>query len=155
MAGAGWSRVFVGRDSEVPVAREFAAAVMTAWGFPEPAVQVARLVVSELATNAVEHTASGRRWGQFTVSLYPIGGTNCVRVAVTDEGGPSEPRRVEGADERSKGWGLLLVSELAADWGVSGDETGRTVWADVDEACRPVPWDTFFATCQAQRAHSD
>jgi anti-sigma regulatory factor (Ser/Thr protein kinase) len=155
MAGPGWSRVFVGRDGEVPVAREFAAAVMTAWGFPELAVQVARLVVSELAANAVEHTASGARWGQFTVSLFPIGGANCVRVAVTDDGGPGVPRRVEGAEERSKGWGLILVSELAADWGVAGDEHSRTVWADVDEACRPVPWASFFATCQASQAQSD
>jgi len=76
-------------------------------------------------------------------------------VAVTGEGGPRVPRRVEGAEERSKGWGLLLVSELAADWGVSGDENGRTVWADVDEECGAVPWAAIFATCQAQRAQSD
>jgi serine/threonine-protein kinase RsbW len=140
MSGAGWSRVFAGRADEVPATREFAAAVMTAWGFPDPAVQVTRLVVGELAANAVEHTASGRRWGQFTVSLFPIAGTSCVRVAVVDEGGPGLPRRATGSQDRPKGWGLLLVSDLALGWGVSGDELGRTVWADLGESCRPLAW---------------
>lgn len=141
MPGAGWSRMFAGRIEEVEVARDFAAAVLIAWGFPDKAIDVGRLIVTELATNAVQHTASGGRWGQFTVSLFPIDGTACVRVAVADEGGPATPRRTAGSDDQEHGFGLLSVSEIALDWGVSGNERGRTVWADIDEDSRLMGWD--------------
>ena len=49
-------RHFLGRPTSVTEARRFITATLGAW----PVVESAELIVSELATNAVRHTASAR-----------------------------------------------------------------------------------------------
>lgn len=94
---------------------------------PCPACDDLISVVTELACNAVAHTASGRG-GWFAVELtwHPA----IVRVAVADCGGPAEPHIIHDSDSE-RGRGLLLVRGLAIRSGHTGDHRGRLVWADI------------------------
>src|ERR1700758_3692537 len=80
----------------------------------------ALLCVSELATNAVLHSRSGRPGGRFTVCAATRPGR--VRVAVADEGGPWRPGRGGGGQS---GRGLLIVGTLASRWGRDDGGAGR------------------------------
>jgi anti-sigma regulatory factor (Ser/Thr protein kinase) len=121
-----WHRAFPGKPSEVREARRF---VTTHLG-EGPGVDSARLVVTELATNAIRHSQSGRLGGRFRVTLQT--GDNLLLVTVMDEGGPLCPQVRKADDQRLSGRGLHLVAELTTRWGVHGDERGRRVWALLD-----------------------
>ncbi|WP_449065548.1 ATP-binding protein [Planomonospora algeriensis] len=116
------SRHFLGSTASVREARRFVTAFLNGW----PVVEAAELIVSELATNAVRHSASGRFGGRFLVTIHV--GRDRLWLAVLDEGGPRTPEVLDGQEDEG-GRGLLLVSTLADSWGVDGDEQGRTVWA--------------------------
>lgn len=92
-------------------------------------------VVSELAANAVCHTASGRG-GQFSVEVTWSGPR--VSVVVGDGGGASEPQIIEDADGEH-GRGLAMVRAMSVGVGVSGDERGRFVRADMAWAADDHP----------------
>jgi hypothetical protein len=92
-------------------------------------------VVSELAANAICHTESGRG-GQFSVEVMWSGPH--VSVMVGDGGGASEPRIIEDADGEH-GRGLRMVRALSVGVGVSGDERGRFVRADLAWAADAYP----------------
>ncbi len=79
-----------------------------------------------LATNALAHSASGRG-GTFTVTVFHRSGD--VRVEVADQGGLWLPGT---AGDEVHGRGLVIVSSLARAWGITGDESGRTVWFELD-----------------------
>ncbi|HEX3873543.1 MAG TPA: ATP-binding protein [Solirubrobacteraceae bacterium] len=87
----------------------------------------ARLLASELVTNALLHSGVGPT-GSIRVSGRIAGDT--LRLSVTDDGTGStdvEPRTDPGIDG---GFGLLLVDQLAARWGVErGART--TVWCEL------------------------
>jgi two-component sensor histidine kinase len=86
------------------------------------------LCVSELATNAVLHSNSGQPGGSFTVRAVVRDGGR-LRIEVTDQGGPWAPHPDHAAGH---GRGLLIVSRLAADWGIAGDGlTSRTAWFEL------------------------
>ena len=124
-------RVFAGEPSRVPEARAFVALALAGC----PVRERLLTCVSELAANAIAHTASGAG-GMFTVEVIrPADGV--ALVAVTDAGGSCEPS-VRDADELAEGGrGLALVAALASRWGHHGAACGgRTVWA---EATWPVP----------------
>ena len=84
------------------------------------------LLVSELATNALAHSNSGRG-GSFTVAVIHRAGD--VRVEVADQGGTWAPG--DGARTES-GRGLLVVFTLARACGITGDDSGRTAWFELD-----------------------
>jgi len=86
------------------------------------------LLVSELATNALEHTASGRG-GYFDVTV--LGGEASVLIAVTDNGSDKEPAQVELDPEAETGRGLGLLELIAERWGHCGGRHGRTVWFEL------------------------
>ncbi len=119
-----WLRVFAGEPRRVPEARAFVARALVGC----PARETLMACVSELAANAIAHTASGEG-GLFVVEVIrPANGE--ALVAVTDAGSPREPslRTVDALAEGGRG--LALVAALASDWGyhraLGG---GRTVWA--------------------------
>ncbi|MER6950256.1 ATP-binding protein [Nonomuraea sp. NPDC000554] len=118
-----FSRYFLGSALSITEARRFVTALLRGW----PAVDEVELIVSELATNAIRHSASGRFGGRFLVSIQAH--TDRLWVGVLDEGGPSSPKAFRSWTEGEGGRGLLVVASLAIDWGVWGDEHGRTVWA--------------------------
>jgi serine/threonine-protein kinase RsbW len=119
---------FPGRTVEVGHARDFVRGVL---GADWPALDDVLLMVSEIASNAVRHTASADESGSFdlTVSLT----VDTVRVAIADRGSSSEPRlQTEGDDlDVVSGRGLQIVDALATSWGHTGDELGRVVWFEV------------------------
>ncbi len=84
-------------------------------------LDTAVLLISELVTNAVLHGGGEIRL------LIDVDRDSLARFAVSDEGGGSPVVRDDpGADG---GWGLRLVGQLAARWGVL---EGRTqVWFEV------------------------
>ena len=120
-----WRRVFPGEARELAALRRFLAVLL-----PEcTARDDVMCVATELGSNAIRHTASGRD-GWFAVEI--VWDAAAVHVAVGDGGAPSGPRLVE--DPRQEGGrGLLLVRGLSRTCGVCGDQRGRVVWAD-------VPW---------------
>ena len=82
------------------------------------------LCVSELATNAVLHSASRNPGGTFTVRAAIADGH--VQVEVEDDGGRWEER--PHLDSRPHG--LDIVRELASDCGRDGSLlTGWVAWA--------------------------
>jgi two-component sensor histidine kinase len=85
--------------------------------------------VSELAANAIEHTASGRG-GMFTVEVGRRRG-GVAFVAVTDDGAPTAPAVTAADDFAEGGRGLALVAACASRWGFRDSERGRTVWVEV------------------------
>jgi anti-sigma regulatory factor (Ser/Thr protein kinase) len=124
-----WVRVFPGEPSQVRQAREYVARVLTRC----PARQTLLTCVSELAANAVTHTASGAG-GVFTVEVLRPGAGRAL-VAVTDGGSRSEPTVRPARDLAEGGRGLALVAALSSRWGYCVAGQGRTVWA---EATWPV-----------------
>jgi anti-sigma regulatory factor (Ser/Thr protein kinase) len=119
------TRRFPSTATAVRHARRFVADTLRDWGRAD-ALDVALLVVSELATNAVRHARS-----EFTISLTrtPDG----VRVAVGDAvvSEPPEPRTATLHEPHGRG--LLLVRELSARWGHELLPDGKLVWAEVGE----------------------
>jgi anti-sigma regulatory factor (Ser/Thr protein kinase) len=121
-------REFSGQADQVAAARRFVASAIHDGG---PARDVSRLLVSEAATNAVLHSASGDG-GTFTVG-YLIS-EHLLRVEVRDGGGPSGPRRRIHHLESMTGRGLDLFDALSDRWGVDGDPAGWTIWFELDLA---------------------
>jgi two-component sensor histidine kinase len=89
-----------------------------------PAADDAILVLSELAANAVVHSASQQPGGTFTVTADIRHGQH-VRIEVRDDGGPWHH---PGHQDRPHG--LDIIARLATSHGVSGDPlTGWATWA--------------------------
>jgi anti-sigma regulatory factor (Ser/Thr protein kinase) len=117
---------FSGQADQVAAARRFVASAIHGGG---PARDVSRLLVSEAATNAVLHSASGNG-GTFSVE-YLIS-DHLLRVEVHDGGGPTSPRRRVHHLESMTGRGLDLFDALSDRWGVEGSPDGWTVWFELD-----------------------
>jgi anti-sigma regulatory factor (Ser/Thr protein kinase)/anti-anti-sigma regulatory factor len=97
-----------------------------AWSLPH-LQHPARLVVSELAANAIEHAGSDF---DVTVALS----RRYLRVAVEDRSAvpprlqvrtPFDPQ----APLADRGRGLHIIDDAAAHWGVTALDTGKIVWA--------------------------
>jgi anti-sigma regulatory factor (Ser/Thr protein kinase) len=85
-------------------------------------VEDVRLVVSELAANAVTHAQS-----PFAVTLSRANGS--VLLAIKDESTSVPVRSAPDVMDMS-GRGLMIVESLCREWGVSIDGRGRkSVWA--------------------------
>jgi serine/threonine-protein kinase RsbW len=123
--GEGWAcgRVFPARADQVGEARAFLRLMLAGC----PLADDVLLICSELAGNAVRHSASARPGGQFTVRAEVRDG-DYAWIEVEDQGGPWVARK--RADERGRG--LIVVDEVAAYWDIRGDDTGRTVCARLD-----------------------
>jgi anti-sigma regulatory factor (Ser/Thr protein kinase) len=134
-----WAQTFLAQPEQVGQARKSLARVLD--GCPTAADAIACL--SELAANAVTHRRSAQPGGTFTVRAG-LTSAGRLRVEVTDQGGPwTQPAPTDGQHGR----GLLIVRQLARDFGISGDNrTSRTVWFELACPCaippgtRPVPW---------------
>jgi anti-sigma regulatory factor (Ser/Thr protein kinase) len=121
-------RSFSGQADQVAAARRFVVSAIQDGG---PARDVSRLLVSEAATNAVLHSASGDG-GTFSVG-YLIS-DQLLRVEVRDGGGPTGPRRRVHHLDSMTGRGLDLFDALSDRWGVGGDPDGWMIWFELDLA---------------------
>jgi anti-sigma regulatory factor (Ser/Thr protein kinase) len=86
----------------------------------------ARLLVSELVANAVEHVPED---GRIRLDVALTNGV--LRVAVTDPGHGFTPRPRRPEAPKNSGWGLHFVSLLADRWAVAADGAGK-VWFELD-----------------------
>ncbi len=117
-------RTFSGVPTSVALARRYVLSMLS--GYPSGTLERVELMVSELASNCVEHART-----DFTIRLHLAGGT--VRCEISD-GGSGEPRLQPRDAERLGGRGLLIVDALSDDWGsepVPGD--GKIVWFTVSD----------------------
>ncbi|WP_432092935.1 ATP-binding protein [Streptomyces sp. bgisy100] len=119
-----WGLTCPGFPEEVRRARRWALDILGDC----PKSDNAELIVSELATNALIHTAS--RSDVFHVAL--IRSAHVLAISVTDRGGTDSSPRVEHPDGDSlHGRGLGIVALLATHVHVEGDRTGRTITAEI------------------------
>ncbi|MFI7051433.1 ATP-binding protein [Streptosporangium canum] len=116
-----------GDVASVPQARLYVRDLLSAVG--PSRLEDALLLVTELVTNSVRHSDSGRRPdGQVAVVVTER--PEMVHVDVIDQGSASRTPRVhQDVDTDSGGGrGLWLVRELASAWGWHDDPAGRVVW---------------------------
>ncbi|MGW2638261.1 ATP-binding protein [Streptomyces sp. NPDC001348] len=122
--------------ASVSAARGYVVGILTEWGLPPDAgvCETVRLIVSELATNAVQHT-----FGQsptFTVALA-LDRDERLRVGVTDSH-PRFPKRLPAAVQQDNGRGMVIIRWLTAECGGRlrvrpTREGGKTVFVE-------LPW---------------
>jgi anti-sigma regulatory factor (Ser/Thr protein kinase) len=122
----------VGRRAELecePQAAKWARMLVEAacqdWDVTDAEVVAnARIVVSELVTNAVLHAR--------TRSLVTIvHRRDELRIGVRDHGVDDVPRRADGRPSTARGLGLVVVAGVSRSWGVTVHPDGKTVWAFV------------------------
>jgi len=90
-----------------------------------PVLESARLLVTELVTNAVRHAGLG------TIEIWVKVRPECLRVDVSNRGTPFEAHaRLARADQES-GWGLFLVDRLSDEWGVVEEPGRQRVWFEL------------------------
>jgi hypothetical protein len=115
-------------DAEAPgQARDLVACACAAWGI-EQVSREARLIVSELVTNAVEHAGAG-------IEVELVNREPYLHIRVRDAS-PVLPTTRELPAEGLKGRGLYLVDVYSGGWGAIGDDRGKVVWATL--RTRPV-----------------
>ncbi|MEV6651652.1 ATP-binding protein [Streptomyces sp. NPDC051219] len=124
--------------ASVSAARRYVADVLSTWGLPSDGdtADTVRLIVSELATNAVQHT-----FGQsptFTVDLR-LEREEELYIGVTDSH-PRWPKRLPAAVQQDNGRGMVIIRWLAAECGgrlsvAPTEDGGKTVWIT-------LPWTT-------------
>ena len=108
-----------GQPGSVPTARRWARSTLASWGHPDAGWSAAQ-IVSELATNVALHARSA-----FTVTL--LADDDCVRLEVSD-GSPVSLQTRQYGLTATTGRGLHIVESLCADWGVTTQADGKTVW---------------------------
>ncbi|MFD1660025.1 ATP-binding protein [Streptomyces caeni] len=124
--------------ASVSVARTYVADILAEWGLPRNSevADTVRLIVSELTTNAVQHT-----FGQsptFTVDLA-LDRDELLRIGVTDSH-PRFPKRLPAAVQQDNGRGMVIIRWLTAEYGGKVSvrptrEGGKTVAIE-------LPWTT-------------
>jgi transcriptional regulator with XRE-family HTH domain/anti-sigma regulatory factor (Ser/Thr protein kinase) len=100
-----------------------AALAATAVGIPTEVSEDATLLVSELVTNSVRHADSD--WVELAVDV----GVDLLRIEVSDQSTRTIRPRTPGV---AGGWGLTLLGELAARWGIERNAGGKTIWLEFD-----------------------
>ena len=113
------SQTFSATASQVSRARRFLAC----HAGHLPLADDAAVCLSELVTNAIQHSNSAQPGGHVTVRLTLTPAT--LRVEVSDQGGPWAPHP---STNDQRGRGLHIVGQLATCWGTTPTVTGRTVW---------------------------
>ncbi|MCQ4044672.1 ATP-binding protein [Streptantibioticus rubrisoli] len=129
-----YRRTFPGRPEEIRNARHWTRDSLNG----SSRVEDAALIVTELGSNALLHTASGDETGTFQVSLTTSGAG--ITISVADLGSAkTEPSIEHAAEEDLHGRGLGLVSVLAQRVEIDGDDNGRTITAYLTQMpARPV-----------------
>jgi anti-sigma regulatory factor (Ser/Thr protein kinase) len=117
------------RAENVRDARDHVADLLRQRGWSDTAVEKARLVISELATNAVLHAQT-----PFELTCH-IDGT--ARFEVRDWDPDSMPLVIDPTPNRAGGLGLRLIDAIATDWGVESHSEFKVVWCTIDSGGWP------------------
>ncbi len=125
---ADWSHraVLAAEPQSAALARDFVSRHLLAHHLSH-LVEDVRLVVSELATNAVAHART-----PFVVTLSSADGS--VLLAIRDGSASAVMPSTPDAMDMS-GRGLMIVELLSREWGTSSDGQGfKSVWASFPSA---------------------
>ena len=119
------ARRFPATPSSVGEARRFLLGTLRDPGADD--ADALALMLSELATNAVQHAAT-----EFEVSVHVAPDCGRVRVEVSDSA-PGYPTPQDPVPDAPDGRGLHIVRALADAWGIEmrRDRPGKTVWFSV------------------------
>jgi anti-sigma regulatory factor (Ser/Thr protein kinase) len=117
---------FPNEPASVRAARDFVGEVLEPLGVESG---VARIVISELATNAVRHAQT-----PFRVSVNVQPGT--IRLEVEDGAG-AQKIATEIASDRT-GRGLRIVETAAISWGVEHRGEKKAVWVELPAVSQPA-----------------
>ncbi|MFC5752296.1 ATP-binding protein [Actinomadura rugatobispora] len=122
--------VLPGVEPAVALVRRYARALLGP-GFP--GLYELTVVASELFTNAVRHSRSGRLpgdggAGQVTITF--LTGENLLRLEMADQGGAGSPRLRAPDDNGESGRGLHVVEALSLAWGAERRGRHTVVWAE-------------------------
>jgi anti-sigma regulatory factor (Ser/Thr protein kinase) len=120
--GAEWRATFPGVPASAGRARKFVTSALTAADRQE-SIDVAVLLTSELVANAVLHAGTVL---EVVVRVLP----ERLGIEVHDQGG-GQPVRRRYSPTSGTGRGLVLVEELAHDWGTVLTEAGKFVWFEL------------------------
>ena len=125
-----WKREFPGKEISIPIARKWAREVLTG-RIAAPVLNDVLLLLSEVVTNAVTHSDSGRTPdGQVMVRVTHSPGD--IHVEVTDGGSATSTPTVRMPEsDEDGGRGLWLVDLLATAWGSHRGEATGSVWFQV------------------------
>lgn len=119
-----------GRAPPTAAVRHRAASILTA--LAEDHLHAVQLVVSELLANGHDHAGGARG-----VRLWHQRNPCRVRVEV-DDASHRPPVLRAPTPQSLRGRGLVLVDQVARDWGCTSRPYGKTVWAVID--CTAYPW---------------
>lgn len=114
-------------------AREHVASALSGWDLESDVVQMAKLLTSELVTNAVIASAGGAS------AVAPGGRRVAVRLDLPDstlrisvwDGDASPPVLVSAEPDSESGRGLQLVAALAKQWDFYPASGGKVVWCEI------------------------
>ncbi|MER7181707.1 ATP-binding protein [Streptomyces hyaluromycini] len=120
-----WGLTCPGFPEEVSRARRWTRDILRG----SPLADDAALIVSELSTNALLHTSSGRERGSFHLALAVA--PQVIALSVTDDGGGSTPKIEHQDQDAEHGRGLGMVSAIAHRVVVQGADSGYTVTAEL------------------------
>ncbi|MBB5934259.1 ATP-binding protein [Streptomyces zagrosensis] len=112
-------------------------------GVPEPVIDDAVLILSELLSNACRHGrplstdddgdgAAGAGWGTGDGGMraaWRVDRHGRLTVEATDGGGPTRPLPATPSVTARGGRGLNIITALAEEWGVQDGYGEVTVWA--------------------------
>ncbi|MEV6104546.1 ATP-binding protein [Streptomyces sp. NPDC051940] len=125
----------------VTTARRYAVRTLGEWGLADgtDVADTVRLIVSELATNAIQHTLG--QSPTFTLDLI-LERDEELRIGVTDSH-PRWPRRLPAAVQQDNGRGMAIIRILVAESGgrltvTPTPDGGKTIWI-------AMPWRTPVA----------
>lgn len=99
--------------------------------------EAAALCASELVTNALLHSRSGRAGGTVTVTIGPAAEPGELRISVGDDGNRLGlapeccPPLTDGPLTPEHGYGLAIVDAVATVWGRSICPDGWTTWCEI------------------------
>jgi anti-sigma regulatory factor (Ser/Thr protein kinase) len=117
--------VLPGEVESVARARSFIVEALERWRASPATSDDARLMVSEVVTNAVMYSE-----GDVELCVRRRGAT--ARVEVRDESSATAIAGTLGDPKASRGWGLALVQALAQGWGIEQIEgDGKVVWFEL------------------------
>ncbi len=104
-------------------------------------IDVVALMLSELATNAVQHA---RTEFELEIAVTPEAALHRLRVSVTDQA-PGMPVPQESTADAPNGRGLHLIEALADAWGIEVPcgRPGKTVWFEAPVGPRPTSASPF------------
>jgi anti-sigma regulatory factor (Ser/Thr protein kinase) len=113
--------VLAPESASVPRARRFVADQLS--DLAVETVDLARLLVSEVVTNAVLHARTA-------ATLIVDRGDSTVKVQVEDSN-PLLPVIRSHGPEAGTGRGLQVLDRLASDWGTNQHKGGKVVWFEI------------------------